>query len=390
MEISLFERAKHAYKTLQLIIVINSSIEQTMKKLLTLLFATGTLLVCAQYPAFEIPGSQVKKLTSTIVANQEYDLHILLPPGHEKSNKKYPVLYLMDSQWDFPLVSALQGQQYFDGFVPPVIIIGVTWGGTKPNPDSLRARDYTPTNEARSPQSGGAENFLSFIENELFPFVENNYKADTNNRTLVGCSLGGLFTLYTLFTKPSLFQKFIAATPAIGWDNEVIYQYEKQYFESGATVNARVFICEDGVERGVQAYEKFVKHLTGRNYKNLKIQTRVLENTGHSGTKGEGYARGLQYVFQRTSLKINPGYAKAFTGSYRLPNGIAVEIKLEDNQLNLYFSPNNKYILKAATETDYYSTAEFLNVRFKQDPHKNVTGFYLERFGGTQLAKNVK
>jgi len=78
------------------------------------------------------------------VNGQEYVLQVSLPAGYDKSNKKYPVVYLMDSQWDFPLVTALYGEQYFDGFIPELIIAGITWGGTHPNPDSLRARDYTP------------------------------------------------------------------------------------------------------------------------------------------------------------------------------------------------------------------------------------------------------
>src|SRR3954464_6964092 len=103
----------------------------------------------------EIAGSEVKKVQSSIV-NQEYTLQIMTPPGYENSNKNYPVVYLMDSQWDFPLVTAIYGEQFFDGFIPEMIIVGVTWGGTNPNPDSLRARDYTPTKEDRAPQSGGA------------------------------------------------------------------------------------------------------------------------------------------------------------------------------------------------------------------------------------------
>src|SRR3982751_229731 len=134
-----------------------------------------------------IPGSQTKRITSSLVAGQEYQLHIMLPGGYANSNKVYPVVYLMDSQWDFPLVTALYGQQYFDGFIPQMIIVGVTWGGKNPNPDSLRARDYTPTKQNGTPQSGGADQFLSFMKEELFPFIEKNYRADKTDRTLMGC-----------------------------------------------------------------------------------------------------------------------------------------------------------------------------------------------------------
>src|SRR5215208_3227420 len=133
-----------------------------MKKTIVLFLIAFSVNVYAQYQRVDIPGSEVRKITSSIVAGQEYELQILLPGNYKNSNKKYPVIYLMDSQWDFPLVKSLYGQHFYDGFIPELIIVGVTWGGVNPNPDSLRARDYTPTMENRLPQSGGADQFLSF------------------------------------------------------------------------------------------------------------------------------------------------------------------------------------------------------------------------------------
>src|SRR5688572_21495463 len=170
----------------------------------------------------------------------------------------------MDSQWDFSLLTALYGEQYYDGFVPELIIVGVTWGGTNPRHDSLRARDYTPGHENSFPQSGGAPEFLSFMKNELFPYIESNYKADKNDRALAGCSFGGLFTLFALFAEPGLFQRYIAASPAYGWNREIIYKYEQAYFEKKPTAPARLFMTMGGVEKGVPGYEKLVKHLQSR------------------------------------------------------------------------------------------------------------------------------
>src|SRR5690606_11456626 len=145
-----------------------------MKKFITLLFLIFAVTLNAQqFPEVTISGSQVRKLTSNIVSGQEYELQIMLPSGYENSTKKYPVIYLMDSQWDFSLVTAIYGQQYYDGFIPEAILVGVTWGGENPNPDMLRARDYVPTNT-----SGGADLFVDFMKTELFPFIESNYKAN--------------------------------------------------------------------------------------------------------------------------------------------------------------------------------------------------------------------
>ena len=161
----------------------------------------------------------------------------------------------MDSQWDFPLLTALYGQQYYDGFIPEVIIVGITWGGDHPNPDSLRARDYTPTNEKSLPQSGGADKFLSVIKNEIFPLIEKNYRVDTTDKTLIGCSLGGLFTMYTLFTHSDMFNRYVAASPAFMWDNNVLYKYEEQYHNNNSNPTAKLFMCVGGVEISVPGFE---------------------------------------------------------------------------------------------------------------------------------------
>ncbi len=354
-----------------------------MKHLFLFLAITlATFHVKAQYPAVTIPDSEVRTITSKIVVGQEYQLHILLPGGYKKTNKKYPVVYLMDSQWDFPLVKSIYGQQYFDGFIPEVIIVGVTWGGNNPNPDSLRARDYTPTNESRQPQSGGADNFLSFIKNELFPFMETNYTTDVNNRTLMGCSLGGLFTMYTLFTHPEMFTGYAAASPAIGWDKEVLYQYEKKYVENKSNPPAKLYITIGDVERNVPNFEKMVSHLQSRKYTSLQITSKVLENTGHSGTKSETYTRGLQYIFKKPDVKVDEVILSKYAGTYQTVAGNNIELRVENYQLVLYLNAANRYVLKASSDKTFYSTAEILNIVMNADGN----GFQLNRYGDSQSA----
>jgi hypothetical protein len=87
--------------------------------------------------AVEIPGSQLLRMTSAIVG-QEYDIYVQLPGNYPDTSKTFPVVYVLDGQWDFSLVTAIYGQQYYDGFIPATIVVGITWGGTNPNYDMLR------------------------------------------------------------------------------------------------------------------------------------------------------------------------------------------------------------------------------------------------------------
>ncbi|AZO64506.1 MULTISPECIES: alpha/beta hydrolase [unclassified Mesorhizobium] len=80
-------------------------------------------------------------------------------------------------------------------------------------------------------RTGGAEEFLAFIEDELKPWVANRTRIDSGRQALYGHSFGGLFALYTLFTRPLAFQTWIAASPAIYWEDRLIDRF-LQAFEA--------------------------------------------------------------------------------------------------------------------------------------------------------------
>jgi predicted alpha/beta superfamily hydrolase len=353
-----------------------------MKYPISFLLVFGLLHLQAQNPAVTIPGSEVRKITSKIVAGQEYELYIMLPSGYKAADKKYPVVYLMDAQWDFPLVTGLYGANNYDGFIPGLIIVGVTWSGEHASYDSLRTRDYTPTKISGRPQSGGADQFLAFMKQELFPFIEANYKADSKNRTLMGCSLGGLFTLYTLFTQPGLFSGYAVASPAIGWDKEVLNKYEEAFAKKHLTMPVRVYMTVGDVETSRPSFEKFSATMMARKYPSVHLFRKILENTGHSGTKYETYARGLQYVFEKPKLNLAAKVLNTYAGTYELPDGKKVELKNENGQLAIYSDQARIFTLYAASETDFYTTAQFLNIRFKNEQGK-VEGLWVETYGST-------
>jgi predicted alpha/beta superfamily hydrolase len=342
----------------------------------------------AQYPRVDIPASEVRAIRSSIVKGQEYELQIMLPGGYERSDKRYPVVYLMDSQWDFPLVASIYGQQYFDGFIPEMIVVGVTWSGSNANPDSLRARDYTPSKENRLPQSGGADAFLSFMKNELFPFVEKNYRADSSNRILMGCSLGGLFTLYALFTHPELFKGYIAASPAIQWNKSVLNKYGQNFLEKKLLNPVRIFMTVGDVETGRKAFEKFSSEFKPAD-KNIEISSKVLENTGHSGTKTETYSRGLQLVFERPDISVDEKILDMLVGTYKTENGDIINVEKEGTGLRLRTANGSVQQLHAASETEFYAKSHFLKIRFfKQGDQINT--LELSNYGSTQLLEKMK
>jgi len=147
-------------------------------------------------------------------------LNIYLPEGyHRNDTVTYPVIYLLDGSADEDFIH-VTGLVQFNSFewvnrIPKSIVVGIA------NVD--RKRDFTfPTtiaaDQKRFPASGHSDKFISFLEKELQPYIEKNYKTN-NSKTIIGESLGGLLATEILFKKPALFNKYIIVSPSLWWDN---------------------------------------------------------------------------------------------------------------------------------------------------------------------------
>jgi uncharacterized protein len=245
---------------------------------------------------------------------REYLLYVALPTSYgSETAKRYPVVYICDGYWDFTLLCGFYGNLIFDQVVPEYILVGFGYQGEKPNYDSLRAYDYTPVaDRGRDPNSertGHAAEFLAVIEKEILPFVDKEYRTDPSYRVLGGSSLGGLFALYALFTKPTLFQAYIAPSPAAVWANNWLFNYEEEFFKSGKPLPARLFMTGAAEEwpeflRGIQ---RFHEQLNNRSYDGFQYEWRLIEGERHAGTKAESYNRGIRFAL---APLVQPGSAK--------------------------------------------------------------------------------
>ncbi len=183
----------------------------------------GTAAALAQTPAPPVTLADTEQRTITASKiRRSYDLFISLPENYSTSKQSYPVLYVLDG-WHFPLMAFLQNNNVYSQRMPPVIIVNI---GQSPASDAmaLRAQDFSPT---PIPQSlggggGGAAPFLDFLEHELIPFIERTYRTNPADRGLLGHSMGGKFALYALEQRPGLFQRIVAASPALFPDDPLM------------------------------------------------------------------------------------------------------------------------------------------------------------------------
>jgi predicted alpha/beta superfamily hydrolase len=252
----------------------------------------------APVPAVTMPGTELRTLHST-ATGQDYDIYVLLPNGYARDPAaRYPALYVLDGQWDFKLLNSIQGGLVYDRVIPEILVVGITYSGAIPDYNALRAADYTTVPVSRIPGSGGAPKFLAFVRDELIPFIGAHYRADPapSRRALMGSSYGGLFTLYALFSEPALFGGYVAASPAVSYADRIAFRQEAEYAAAHRDLPARLYIAVGDREELLGPVREFMDVVRGREYRGLRMETRIVEGEGHSGNKPEAYNRGLRFV----------------------------------------------------------------------------------------------
>lgn len=263
----------------------------------------------APFPPHTIPDSQLRVL-STNAAGRTYQLHVGLPADYAKeTGKRYPVVYVTDAYWDFVRIETIQGTLVYDRVAPAYITVGLGYAGENLDYGDIRRWDLTPVPfEDNGERSGHAADFLRAIEHEIIPFIEREYRVDSSYRVLAGASLGGLFTLYSMYTRPELFQAYVAATPAVGVGDDWIFGYEETFAKSGKPLKARLYMTAGGNEwpAHVRGIQRFNERLAKRAYDGFVYQFRLIDDERHAAMQLESYTRGLRFAFVPRAPETGP------------------------------------------------------------------------------------
>jgi predicted alpha/beta superfamily hydrolase len=251
------------------------------------------------FPQHTINNSELREIDPP-GTEQQYQLHIGLPYSYgDRPDKHYPVLYLLDAYWDFPLVSAIYGNLIYDEVIPEFLIVGIGYQGDDPDYGYLRSIDMSPTPVAEEPQLGGAPVFLQVLQESIIPFVESEYRIDPSYRVIDGSSFGGLFALYAMFEAPQLFQGIIASSPSVRYDDFYLFQKEAAFAEANESLNCRLFMsgAEEEWPDYLATVEAFNQILRRRTYSGFAYQYRSIDGERHAGTKAEAHNRGIRFAF---------------------------------------------------------------------------------------------
>ncbi len=166
-----------------------------------------------------------------------------------------PVLYMLDGNaaamvMDQALLAELAGKA-----APVLVFIG--YDNDLRIDSAARTIDYTAwidraddENGAPTVAGGGAFAFQDLIERRIKPEVEKRARIDRSQQALWGHSLGGLFVLSSLYTRPAAFQYYLAASPSLWWSQGApLGDMEQQFTQNQHGQGARVWVMLGGAER---------------------------------------------------------------------------------------------------------------------------------------------
>ncbi|SIQ37328.1 hypothetical protein SAMN05880574_11159 [Chryseobacterium sp. RU37D] len=166
---------------------------------------------------------EIRTIKSEIL-NKERTLNIYLPQNFYK-NKSYPIIYFLDGGINEDFIHVIGLVQFFNQMysMTETIVVGIA------NID--RKRDFTFHTDLKDlhkdyPASGHSDKFISFLEKELKPYIENQFK--TTEKYLFRQSLGGLLATEILLKKPEMSNNYFIISPSLWWDDESLLKQAPQ------------------------------------------------------------------------------------------------------------------------------------------------------------------
>ncbi|MDG5491787.1 alpha/beta hydrolase-fold protein [Psychroserpens sp. SPM9] len=309
----------------------------------------------------EIVIGKVDSIYSDILKEQR-EIWVSVPKAFN-GDKNYPVIYVLDASRNFYSITAIL-KQLTPLTIPESIVVGIL------NID--RTRDFTPTNVPfqrghKSETSGGASNFINFMNQELKPFINKKYPTE-NNSTIIGHSTGGLFVLYAFLNHQDVFDNYLAIDPSLWWDKEQLVNETQKLLDEGNRKEKSLYVAAaNSIGKGLDTVKvrKDKSEPTEQIRANLKFHDVLVKN--------------------RNKLNYNWQYFKDEDhGSIVIPaqyNGLRALFSWFPFPEMWRFNTPKKYSAKELTDP-YYAHYKKLSAKMKREVKPdwaliNDVGFYM-------------
>jgi predicted alpha/beta superfamily hydrolase len=239
-------------------------------------------------PAFKLPAPE----TGT-----EYWIYVhqTTEAGGQKTEPLIPMLVLDGDDMFQPMVESSKKA----GVLPPLLLVGVGYGGSFSKPANKRVRDYTPVKAHDEPTSGGADKFLQFLTQTLWPELAKRYPLREGLRGLGGYSLSALFVLHALFQPKPFFTHHLAGSPSIWWSDAAILKQVAAIHAQEPGLRGQLFLSV-GDKDSVSMTGDLVRleqQLAALAFPRLKASVRRFPGKDHYNALPDAFRAGLGALF---------------------------------------------------------------------------------------------
>ncbi|KAF1685089.1 hypothetical protein B1992_13275 [Pseudoxanthomonas broegbernensis] len=316
----------------------------------------------ASWSEYSVPveGTEVRVMQAD--NGRRHRVYVWAPPGPAPAHGR-PVIYVLDGETTFMLVRdlALALAEHYPGTELPVVV-ALGYDYAQPySAEALRGTlvertfDYTPAvpesllgesfNAQPWPPSGGADEFLDFIEWRLKPAIAGEHAIDPDRQVLMGHSFGGLLTLHALFTRPYMFDTYVASSPSLWYGAGYLGRAQARFAEAwaGRLAGKRLLLTVGDLEqsrapdrgewgraewlagnRMVEGLEQMVRRLEPLRALGLELRSRRYENQTHLSVKPPALDEGLRFALRPPTGagRSSPAGAASAAGRppvYRMP-----------------------------------------------------------------------
>ncbi|MBA4222016.1 MAG: esterase [Methylobacterium sp.] len=263
---------------------------------------------------YEIADSEVWDVPDP-VSRRGYQVFVALPPSYAKEpQRRYPVLYVTDADYAFPIIRQINRRLNLEGpRVEEFILVGLSYAKGEDGAVSRR-RDYTPTPNGPSSAPAGTVHgqgraYQTYLRDQVKPFIAARYRVDPARALFLGHSYGSLLGAQILFTEPGLFSGYILGSPSLWYDKRHVLGMEASYAARNRDLPAKVFLYVgeyEALRKGDRRYSQSVdmvadnkvleKALKDRKYPNLNLKSVVLNDEDHLSVAPRGFTQGLKYL----------------------------------------------------------------------------------------------
>lgn len=324
---------------------------------LTFVFLMSTTEVNAN-----VRGSSITESLYSTTLSEQRELLIHLPNNY-KENKalRYPVLYLLDGQRNFAHTIGTLDLLNQSGMAQEMIIVAIK--------NTHRTRDFTPTYDESYNEwgiSGGADNFLDFIEKELIPYINETYRAN-NFKIVSGHSLGGLFSIYALQSRPELFQAHFAFSPSLWWHKQIIFKKAESVLLNSDELNTYLYL-NMGNEGGhmLSSYERYTKLLNSQSRKGFKFHFDLDTSETHNTTA----LAGNSLAFQKLYSVLRPSQETVAKGIEAVEEFYKKQSEIYGYEIKPSYAAINGIGYNALKEKDFTTAIAIFKENIKNYPHR--------------------